>query len=95
MSIAADLCLYLVGSDQELTPYMQLLRIRTKNLIKLNWTQIEAVAEALLARMELNYEEVREIWLRSMGVDPDIFKVRLLTRASRQTPAVANASSPV
>ena len=60
MHNATDLALRIV-SDEELRPYMNWVRARTRHLITRHWPAIEALAQELLMREEMNGAEATEV----------------------------------
>lgn len=64
---AIEVLSHLVGSNEELKPYFQLLQLRAENLVARFWPEVEAVAKQLLSRKTLTSEQIREICLSARG----------------------------
>jgi hypothetical protein len=58
---ALNLITYLVGSDEELQAYLNLLHVRAKNAVALYWDLIEKVAQALLFEKEFNGDRLLDV----------------------------------
>lgn len=52
---------HFVGSNEELEAYLNLLRIRARNLVASNWPYIEAIAERLLEKKTLSAADARQV----------------------------------
>jgi hypothetical protein len=62
-SNAADMLNYLAGSDNELNAYLELIRVRAADFVKLPWITcaIEALVDGLLSRRTLGSASARNI----------------------------------
>jgi hypothetical protein len=49
------------------------VRIRAENLVERHWREIAAVADALLERRRLTYDEVRDVIKKARGLWPSSF----------------------
>lgn len=60
---AIDCALYLVGSDEELDAYVNLMEVRAKGFVAQpdHWAAIEALAAALLQEERIGYRRARQI----------------------------------
>jgi ATP-dependent Zn protease len=65
---AVDYLAYQCGNDEEVSAYLELIWIRTRNLLRLpqHWAAVEAVAEELLKNSFLGQRRVRGIIFDAM-----------------------------
>ena len=53
-------------SPEEVEAWIRLLSIRARNLVANDWTQISAIAEALMKRKQLSAREVQRIFTETI-----------------------------
>lgn len=55
------LAMQVVGDCERVIPYLEIVREHTENLLRTNWSAVEALAGALMDRKRMTGEEVRRL----------------------------------
>jgi ATP-dependent Zn protease len=58
---AVRLAMQVVGDCERVIPYLEVVREHTENLLRMNWSAVEALAGALMDRSRMSGEEVRRL----------------------------------
>jgi ATP-dependent Zn protease len=64
---ALDLMMRLAGSQREINLYSALLKYQTKEMLRVGWPHVRAIAVALLERKTLTGQEIRQVINKSYG----------------------------
>lgn len=65
---AVDIAMSLNGSTEQTEAYLRWLEIRARDMVRINWRGVEAVANALLNERTLDMVAVRRTALTGLGV---------------------------
>ena len=58
---AVRIAMQVVGDCERVIPYLEVVREHTENLLRMNWSAVEALAGALMDRSRMSGEEVRRL----------------------------------
>jgi hypothetical protein len=71
---AVDLAFYLCGSEDTVNAYLRFCWLASRDVVNVRWPEIKAVAQGLLSRQTLQYDDVLEI------ISPGALELRQLLR---------------
>lgn len=61
LDAAVHLAMKVVGDCERVIPYLEIVREHTEDLLRRNWTAVEALADVLVKRRRMTGEEVRRL----------------------------------